>query len=413
MASIFGDIQNYLSNGDLGAGTNALNAAAQVAGSTQTPDLTTLIPQLQKQVQQGTMTPAQMQAAVQQASATNGISTNPQLAADQAQSLAQLKNVADTNGLTAQSKAQLNDIQNQLGNQNSAQQSALQNQFAQQGQGGSGASMQARMLASQGNANSGALAGSQVAGNAQQNALQAMQNYGTMAQGQQNQQFGQQFEQGQAQNAINQFNAQNSQQANAMNAANQQQSNAANFGMANQIAGTNTGIANTQAMMPYNAAQQNFTNALNRNATVSNALNKQGTALLGQGNTNATSAGNMVAGVAAAAPAIANAATSAYGALSDYFSDERMKKDVKPADESIEAMMDKLVGKTFKYKDDNAASDGGKPHIGVMAQNIEKAGLPTSDTPNGKMVMDNDEMRMAKMAMLGNLHKRVRDLEAK
>lgn len=416
MANVFSDISNYLSGGSTGQGLEDYKKAADILGQTEVPDLTTLIPQLKMQVQQGLITPAQMNAAIQEASAYSQIHTNPQLDQDQLQSVNQLKQVATQGGLTDIDKAQLLDIQNQIASKNAAQQAALQQDFAQKGQGGSGAAMQARMLASQGNANSGAVAGANVAANAQARALQAMQNYGQMAQSQQAQQFNQQAQAANAQNAINAFNAQNRQQAAGINAGNQQQANVGNFTTANQIAGTNTGIANQQAMLPQQAAQANFTNALNRNTNTSNALLKTGSGLVNQGNQQAqNTAGYLKSAYDAGKTVVDNWDTIKNGAGSIWdaiTSDETRKTDIKDGDEDLEAMMDKLIGKKFKYaspEDDPS----GKEHLGVMSQDAEKAGLPTVDTTRGKLIIDNDSLKGAQLAALGNLHRRISALESK
>jgi hypothetical protein len=360
------------------------------------------------------MTPAQAEAAIQEASAYNNISTNPELTSDALQSLNQQKQVATQGGMTAIDRAQLNDIQQQLGNQNAAQQQAIDTAAAQQGMSTAGSRLAQKMLASQGNSTAAANAGSSVAANAQARALQAMQNYGTQAQSLQNQQYNQQAQAAQAQNAINQFNAQNRQSTGLMNMNAANQANALNFNTANTIGAKNTDIANQQAQMPYNAAQANFSNAMNRNIATSNALNKQGTALMDQGNKQSATNTGYLTELAKNAPAIYNGikdnAPAIWDTVSGWFSDERLKEDVKPADDSIETMMENLTGKKFKYSKASGMDDG-KEHVSPMAQDIEKAGLPVQNTERGKLVIDNDDTKGAVLAALGNLHRRVSDLE--
>lgn len=449
MANTFSDISNWLSGDQLNEGQNALKTSASIVGNTAIPDLTTLIPQLRMQVESGKITPAQAQAAIQEASAYNNINVNPQTVEDQLAAENQLKQVATQGGMTAIDKAQLNDIQQQLANQNSAQQQAIQTAAAQQGLGTAGSTLAQKMLASQGNSTAQANAGANIAANAQARALQAMQNYGSAANAINNQQYTQQKNAADATNAINQFNAQNRQAANIQYGANQQASNTANVNNQNTINANNTGIANVQARMPYEAAQSNFTNTLNRNTATSNALNKQGTALLDQGNKQAGTTANTIAGVynsipngtipgildkvgtvagavgsgagdvlsnigsgiSDAASAIGNGASDLWSSVSDWFSDENLKEDIKPGDDDIEAMMEKLTGKKFKYKSGTVPDDGGKEHLGVMAQDAEKAGLTTRDTPDGKKIVDDGQMKGAMLAALGNLHQRVNQLE--
>jgi hypothetical protein len=318
---------------------------------------------------------------------------------DARQSLDQQKQVATQGGMTAIDKAQLNDIQQQLANQNSAQQGAIQSQAAQQGLSNSGSKLAQQMLASQGNSTAAANQGASVAANAQARALQAMQNYGTQAGNLQQQQFNQGATTANAQNAINQFNAANRQATNLQNAAAQQQANSANFNMANTIGAKNTDIANQQAQLPTAAAQANFTNNLNRNTAAANALNAVGTNMVNQGNKQAGQTADTIG-------TIAKVGGSLWDAYNSYYSDERLKKDIKPADNDVETMMENLVGKKFKYKEGDQAE-----HISPMAQDIEKAGLPVLDTPKGKLVIDNDDTKGAVLAALGNLHARIKKLE--
>ena len=426
MANVFGNITDWLSGGQLGQGQDAFERAAQIVAQTGQPDLMALIPNLQKQVQAGSMTPAQAAAAIQDSSAFQNISTNPSLTQDQLSAIDQLKQVATQGGLTAMDKAQLLDIQNQQAAQNHGQQQALQTSFAQQGQGGQGAEQQARMLASQGNANAASNAGAQVAANAQARALQAMQAYGQGAQSAQNQQFNQQAQAASAQNAINQFNAANRQQTGLANQQAQQQANQANFQMANQIGAKNTDIANQQAMLPQQTAQQQYQNLFNRNVGASNALLKQGSALMDQGNKQASNtgtalnaAGNFLTSnagqnaLSTIGSTLGNWGSSLADTVGSWFSDEEMKHDVSPADQSIEEMMSKLVGKHFKYDNDTVAADGEKPHVGVMAQDAARAGLNVAQTPDGKKILDDPEMKGRVLAALGNLHRRVGQLETK
>lgn len=483
MANVFNNISDFLSGGNLSAGQTAQQNAVNLLGSTQVPDLSALIPVLQQQVKNGNMTPAQAVAAIQGSSAYQNINVNPQTVADQEASINQLKEIASSGGLTPADKAQLNEIQQQLANQNSAQQQAIQSAAQQQGLGSSGADLAAKMVASQGNATGAMNAGSTVAANAQQRALQAMQQYGQQSNILNNSQFAQQKAAADAQNAINQFNAQNTQQANLQNATQQNQVGLANQSAQNAINANNTSIANANLLMPYQAAQQNYSNTQARNQAAANAMMNQGTALINQGNSTANTVGSVLGGALGnpgatsalgnaasavgsgisniyngltgagntastvgqaisdspyagytaantagyttgandAANAIVDTGTTAadtasnsgnlWDTVSNWFSDERIKEDIKPADDDIESMMEQLTGKKFKYKSGSLPDDGGKEHLGVMAQDAEKAGLNTQDTPYGKMIKDDGQMKGAVLAALGNLHSRVANLE--
>jgi hypothetical protein len=48
-----------------------------------------------------------------------------------------------------------------------------------------------------------------------------------------------------------------------------------------------------------------------------------------------------------------------------------------------------------------------------MAQDAEKAGLNTKDTPFGKMIANDGDLKGFQLAALGNLQNRVKELEKK
>ena len=402
MSNIFGNITDYLTNGNSGASQNSAGGAAGVIANTQSPDLTALIPQLQLQVQQGKMTPAEYQAALQNPSAYLNIQTNPNNMSAAEGALSQEQGIATQGGMTAIDKAQLNDIQQQVANQNAAQSKAIQDQAQQQGLANGGTALAARQIAAQGTANSAANAGATVASNAQARALQALQGVGTLGTQLNAQDFAQQAQKAAAQDQINNFNATAKNQALQTNTANQQAANANNFSTANNIAGTNTGITNQNLMMPLQTAQQQFTNNLGQNTATSSAM--LGAAK--QQADNAKSQASSTSGLLSTAADLAPAALS-------FFSDEKMKEGVKDGSDDVEQMMEHLTGKKFKYKKGTAADDGGQQHVGVMAQEVKQAGLPTMQTPAGMKVQDNDTMKGAMLAALGNLHQRVKKMEGK
>lgn len=396
MANLFGNISDWLSGGSLGDGLSSLERAAGVAGQTQVPDLASLIPQLQLQVKQGTMTPAQAEAAIQQASAALGLSTDA--TSDQLEANARLKQLATQGGMSDIDRAQLMEIQNTIAAKNKAAQDAILTDMAQKGQSGSGATQQARLLAGQAGANAGALGGAKVAADAQARALQALQGFTTQSNTLQTNKFNQGKAVADSSDAIARFNAQNRQSTNEANAGRVQAANASNFDMDNKIAGNNVGITNTQRMLPMEAATKTFDQNLARNNAVANALNAQGTALTKQGNTQADTSANWLGAAASAIPSVIG-----------WLSDETKKEDIQPADDSVESMMDKLVGKRFRYKEETGIPG---EHVGVMAQDAEKAGLSTADTPDGKMIVDDGKLKGAQLAALSNLHRRVANLES-
>lgn len=98
---------------------------------------------------------------------------------------------------------------------------------------------------------------------------------------------------------------------------------------------------------------------------------------------------------------------TAAGALSD----ERAKKDIKPAPSFADALGKGVHGVTFAYKPGH--DDGGK-HVGVLAQEVEKTvpGAVTEGRDGFKRV-DVGHMTMANTAATAELARRLRALEGK
>ena len=255
-------LNNLQSGGLLSTGTDMLKNAGNALNGVNAPDLTKLIPQLRLQVMQGSMTPAQAAAAVQEASRMGSVQTDQASLQGQRAALGQLANIGANNGMTEADRAALNATMNQT-NANAAQQrAAMLQQLQMQGNAGTGAELASRLSGVQGGANANAAAGASTAQAAQARALQAIQANLQGNAALNTQQFSQEAQKAQAQDAVNNFNAQARQAANLANAGYTQQAGLTNFDTANKIAATNTGIQNQQAMMPYNATQSNFENQL-------------------------------------------------------------------------------------------------------------------------------------------------------
>jgi len=282
-----------------------------------------------------------------------------------------------------------------------------------------------------------------------------------------------QFQQGAGQmnfqtaNQIAMQNAANQQAANAANAQMANQANAANFGMANQIAGTNVGIQNQNLMMPYNAAQADFTNQMNRAVAGSTADYRAGdvmsklaqnqlsntvggiNGLFGGGSNVGQNVWNAAKGVyewvtspsssggsgsAANSPGASNGANDAYGGtdfdaagnyigaaakvadnagwlsnawdtVSSWFSDEDLKTGKRElSDADIDQVMGHLTGYKYRYKGDKTNPE----QVGVMAQDMPRDS--TIDTPAGKMIQGPQALNQA-LAVLANQHQRLKKLE--
>lgn len=101
--------------------------------------------------------------------------------------------------------------------------------------------------------------------------------------------------------------------------------------------------------------------------------------------------------------------TGALGAIAK--SDRRAKEDIEDGDDDANSAMKGLRAYTFKYK---SRRDGEGKQVGVMAQDLERAGLKhaVADTPDGKVV-HGAKLATANTAMLSALERRVAKIEGK
>jgi hypothetical protein len=126
--------------------------------------------------------------------------------------------------------------------------------MAQRGLAGSGSELAARLNSQQGSAQAGFLAGSDIAGQAAQRAYDALQSQGAYASQLQGQQYGQMSNAAQAQDLINRYNNENTNQALITDYQTKQNMRTMNTAANNQTAQQNRDLRN-QAIL-YNTTQK-------------------------------------------------------------------------------------------------------------------------------------------------------------
>lgn len=92
-------------------------------------------------------------------------------------------------------------------------------------------------------------------------------------------------------------------------------------------------------------------------------------------------------------------------------SDKRLKEDIEPADQEIEAFLSALAAKRYQYKPEAGEEPG--EHYGVMAQDVEKSPVGRTmvrDTPKGK-ALDGRPGLGVLLAAMANMHDRMSKLE--
>jgi len=255
--------------------------------------------ELQKIKNSGDLTPLQEQIINQNESELKSIQSNPGLRDAQMQALRKLQEVGNEGGLTAVDKSQMNQIQNQVSNQNASNRNAVLQSYAQRGMGGSGLEQAAQLMGSQAASQDASNQGFNVAAQAQQRALQAIQQAGELGGGIEQQQFGQKAQIGQAQDTINRFNSANQQDVLGRNVQRDNYAQERNLDNQQKIDIQNTGLTNQQEVANKGLRQQKFNNDLQLAQGKANALNQVGNAAATVGNANsdfASAMGQLAAG---------------------------------------------------------------------------------------------------------------------
>lgn len=264
-------------------------------------------------------------------SAMQGIALDPALRQQQMASMAALQDIASNGGMTAKDQANLSRIQTDNASADRGRRDAIQQGMASRGMGGSSMSLLAQLQSNQASTDRSAQQGLDVAGMAQQRALDAMAQSGTMAGGLRNQDFGEQSQKAQAADAINKFNVANKNQfaqynanqraqTGQQNAQSQMETDRFNRGNSMQAQQFNAGAKNQHNQQRQNMAnqnvdmqnrqnvdlpQQNFQNQMSMASAKSGAAGQGLGYYQGQSNNAREGWRNMIAGGAQAGAAAA------------------------------------------------------------------------------------------------------------
>lgn len=350
--------------------------------------------QIQQLVEQGVMTPEEAQTTLAQQSDLNGISTDPSLRRAQMDALGGLQDVSH-GGLTASDESNLNKIRNdEATTARGARDSILQNAQSR-GLGGSGLELMAQLQNQQSSATRTSQRDMDIAGQAQDRALQALISAGQMGGNIQNQDFNQQATVANANDAISKFNAQNQNTTNLANTQAKNSAQAMNLANKQGTANANAGIQTQQNKQRADVNQTMFNNQMARATGQQNVANSNAQ-IAGQNSQNQANANNQTTGTLLTAASM--------------MSDERQKEDVEEFSPSD--FLDNLTGYKYEYKD---KKHGAGKQAGVMAQDLEKSEIGSqfvADTDEGKVV-DYAKASPAMMAALADLNKRVKGMEGK
>lgn len=190
------------------------------------------------------------------------ISTDPQLRANQMNVLAQLRELSDQ-GLSTVDRIALDEAGQEATQADASRRAALLSQMAQRGTADSGTQLAMQLQSIQDANMATNKSSNEMAKMAQANRMNAMNQLANQSAGMESADFNRQAQTASAQDAIQRFNAQTSNQTNQFNLTNRQN-------LANQAAST----ANQQEMYNKGLIQQDYNNRLNR-ATAMTGMNTQ------------------------------------------------------------------------------------------------------------------------------------------
>lgn len=264
-----GVIGNMAASADRDAANQARQQALQQWLAVNVPDPQEQMIQLEHFKQTGQLTPELEKTFQQQKSELSNINVDPTSRQAELSALTKLQDISNNNGLDAQSKAQYQALQDKLNANEAGQRGAIVQNFAQRGMGGSGAELQAQLLASQQEANRASQQGMDIAAQSEQRALQALMNSNNVASNMYGQDYQRQLDEAKAQDAINQFNTRSAQSVAGANVDRANNAQKYNLDLQQRIADQNVGINNQQEIHNKDLYQQQFQNEAQKAAGAS------------------------------------------------------------------------------------------------------------------------------------------------
>lgn len=325
---------DVLTGGKSDEATDALRRAEDLFANLKTPTLQDLtLPELEKLVEAGIMTPAQAQAALQERNAYADQNIDQTGTAAQISALNQLAGIANAGAEgTPMEQAQLENAISKMNTSVGGQRGAIENAMAARGTPTAliQAALENQIVGQEGQqAHMDAV---NAAGNTYQTALNALAGQGSLGGSLQGQQNAQANQVAAAQNAMQQFNAANQQQNSQFNAANTQQANAYNAQNRQNISNQNVGNKNYRTEYNAKLPQQMYENEYNKAAGAAGAATNYGKMQQEQGRQIA--AGN--AGIInALAPGVGNLVKGFGGTATNGVSGPTANAPVVPGEEAM------------------------------------------------------------------------------
>jgi hypothetical protein len=266
------------------AASDAYSAFARV-GIPTTTQLT--LPELQKYVQAGVITPAQAQAVLQKQNAMDSVTSDPRTKEAEISALNKMQALAENGGHDAQSDMGVADAQSKMNQTLQGQRASVLDQMAARGIPTSLMGTAAQLAFAGQDSEQAHKDALQAKADAEQRALQAISGTGQLAGQINNQDFNQQAVKAQSQNAIDQWNAANQTNVNLANQQATQQANVINNQVAQQVSSANTQNANARTQYNATIPQTQFQDQIQRAAGESQAKQAEAKLQQAQGEQNA------------------------------------------------------------------------------------------------------------------------------
>lgn len=363
----------------------------------------------------------------------NGIALDPRLKNTQLGALDSLQEIVDGGGLTAADEAALSKVQSDVSAADRGRRDAIRQNMAARGMGGSGLELLESLDSSQAATNRANQAGLDIAGAAEQRALDAMLKSGELAGSIRGQDFGEAADIAAANDAIDKFNASNSNQnaqwnAGATNSGNQfNATNTLNTALANRdnrvdvqkanatmgldASKTNAAAANDAAYQTWNAKGETAANEKTLNGVTLPQERFDNDYKIASGKADAYGREQDYYNAQKAEKAGQGAAKAGLvGSVIGMFSDERVKKDIKSiSDDEIEEFLGALKPKSFRYREPGTPGQGTGDRAGFVLQDVADTKIGkaiTRKTDDGKLYVDRDNLDGVILAALSSFAKK-------
>jgi hypothetical protein len=253
----------------------------------------------------GELDPELEQVINQQNTGMQDINIDPRLKEAQLNALSELQGIGQSGGMRLSDQAAAEGALGRIQSQERGSREAIAQNLREKNQFGGGDELAMQLANQQNSAQNANQIGLGLAGQAQQNALQAIMQGGQLGGQMQGQEFSQQAQIKQAQDAINRFNAQNSQDVSSRNVGRQNEAQGWNLQNKQNIMNQNTSGANQAQQYNKGLIQQQFENQMNQASALGNIRNQQATAVGNYGDKQAQMYGQMGQGINQAASAYA------------------------------------------------------------------------------------------------------------